>query len=317
MDHPNVFIVCIDSLRADCVGPDTEALIRNAAPGSVILLENLRFHAGEETNDPDFSRRLAGLADCYVNDAFGTAHRAHASIDGMTEYFRRPAAGLLMQKEIEYLSRVMEAPARPFITLIGGGKVSHKAAVIENLLPKVDRLLVGGGAVFNFLKARRAEIGKSIYEPDMVKRAGELATDHKLVLPADIVVAPGPDAGADAVVVPVNEIPSDRMGLDIGPATARLYADVLRQARTIVWAGPMGVFEQDAFAHGSEAVARAIAEATGTGAVSVAGGGDTIACLVRFGLLDRVSHASTGGGACLDFLAGKSLPGITALHKEE
>ncbi len=235
----------------------------------------------------------------------------------MTTHFQRPAAGLLMQKEIEYLGRVMQAPARPFVTLIGGGKISHKAAVIENLLPKVDRLLVGGGAMFNFLKARRAEIGKSIYEPSMVERAGELATDHKLVLPADVVVAPGPGAGEDAMVVPVYEIPPDRMGLDIGPATARLYSDVLRKARTIVWAGPMGVFEEDAFAHGSETVTRAIVGATEAGAVSVVGGGDTIACLVKFDSLDRVSHASTGGGACLDFLAGRSLPGITALHKEE
>jgi phosphoglycerate kinase len=302
---------------SDCVGSDTERLVAAVPSGSVILLENLRFHPGEEANNPAFARQLAALADDYVNDAFGTAHRAHASTVGIAELFERPAAGLLMEKEIEYLSRAMEAPEPPFVAVIGGAKVSDKAAVIANLLRRANHLLVGGGVMFNFLKAQGREVGRSLFEPALVETAGRLATDPKLIVPADVVVAHGPDDVAGARVVSADGIPTTSMGLDIGPATARIYSDAISRARTVVWAGPMGVFEQDAFAHGSEAVARAVAAATAGGATTVVGGGDTLACLAKWELLGEVSHASTGGSACLAFMEGRRLPGIEALADAE
>jgi len=297
----------------DCVGVQAAAAVAEAGSGGVVLLENLRFHKAETDNDPLFCKELAKLADLYVNDAFGTAHRAHASTAGLAKLFKQPAAGLLMEKEIEFLSKVLEAPARPLVAVIGGSKVSDKAGVIGNLLTKVDKLLLGGGAVFNFYKVQGREIGKSLFEPELLDKARKLAGNPKLVLPADIVVAPSIEMGIKAEAVPADSIPADQMGLDIGPATCRLFGEVLANAKTIVWAGPMGVFEQDEFAQGTRAVAQAIAAQTGKGATTVVGGGDTVAALAKFGLLDKVSHASTGGGASLEFLEGRELPGIAAL----
>ncbi len=296
----------------DCIGPEVNGILAKATPGTIIMLENLRFHPGEKANDPKFCKELASLADRYVDDAFGTAHRAHASTTGMAAYFDRPAAGLLMEKEIEYLKKVTEFPAKPFMTVIGGSKVSDKIGVIANLLPKVDKLLVGGGAVFNFLAAKGKEIGKSIHEPDMVDQTRELTDNPKLILPVDIVIAPSIDSDT-GTTVSADAIPKDQMGLDIGPETSRLLSETLATARTVVWVGPMGVFEKNAFAHGTEALAHTIADLTEHGATTVVGGGDTVAALEKFGMVNKVSHASTGGGACLKFLQGKTLPSIAAL----
>ncbi|MEO0081805.1 MAG: phosphoglycerate kinase [candidate division WOR-3 bacterium] len=297
----------------DCIGPQTEEMVSRAGPGSVTLLENLRFHPGETENDPEFCRQLAVLADCYVNDAFGTAHRAHASTAGMAKLFDRPAAGLLMEKEIEFLSRVLESPARPFIALIGGAKTADKIGVIANLLPKVDKLLIGGGPAFTFLAAQGRQIGRSLFDPDLVKRAAELAEDRRLILPADFLVAPDPEQAPKVRPVSAAAIPSAEAAYDIGPATSWLYADVLKSAKTIVWAGPMGMFEKDAFSQGTRTICEAMSLATVRGAVTVAGGGDTLAALDKFGCLDKVSHASTGGSACLEFLEGRKLPGVAVL----
>ena len=297
----------------DCVGPETRKLVEAAAPGTVILLENLRFHAEEEQNDPAFSKELASLAERYVNDAFGTAHRSHASTVGVPSLFERPASGLLMEEEISYLASVLESPARPHVAIIGGSKVKDKAGVIANLLPQVDKLLIGGGLMFDFLKGQGRSIGRSVWKPDTIKRARELAESPKLVLPVDVVVAPDPDSPEKAHVVSVDAIPDDEMGLDIGPATVELFRRVLADARTVVWAGPLGMFEKDAFATGTSEVARTVAALTDRGATTVVGGGDTLAALDRAGLRDRVSHASTGGGACLQFLEGRTLPGIRVL----
>ncbi|MBN2538193.1 triose-phosphate isomerase [candidate division WOR-3 bacterium] len=306
LDRPVVF-------APDCIGKATRQLVTDAAPGSVILLENLRFHPGEVSNDPEFSRELAGLAERYVNDAFGTAHRSHASTVGVAGLFDRPAAGLLMEEEIRYLASVLESPDRPHVAIIGGSKVKDKAGVIANLLPQVDKLLIGGGLMFDFLKGQGLGIGKSIFKPDTVRRARELAENPKLVLPVDVVVAPDPDSPDKAHAVPVDAIPDDEMGLDIGPKTIELFRKVLADARTVVWAGPLGMFEKDAFATGTNEIARAVAALTETGATTVVGGGDTLAALSRAGLRDKVSHVSTGGGACLQFLEGRILPGIRAL----
>lgn len=297
----------------DCVGAKVKLAVTQARPGAVVLLENLRFHSGETDNDAAFAQELASLADVYVDDAFGSAHRAHASTAGMAPFFKQPCAGLLMEREIDYLSRVTESPTEPYVAIIGGSKVSDKAGVIANLLPKVDRLLVGGGVAFNFIKARGLGIGRSIWEPELQTQVLAMAADPKIVVPVDFVVAPGVDAGTEASVVPASAMPADQMGLDIGPATRELFGAALQDARTVVWAGPMGVFEREAFAGGSDAIGHALAEATGRGAVTVVGGGDTGAALARCGLTDNVSHVSTGGGACLEFLEGRTLPGIAAL----
>ena len=301
------------SFLPDCVGAGVKSAVTKAPPGTVLLLENLRFHPGETGNDATFAQELASLAEVYVNDAFGSAHRAHASTAGMARFFKQPCAGLLMEEEIDYLSRVTESPAAPYIAIIGGSKISDKAGVITNLLPKVDRLLVGGGVAFNFIRARGLRIGSSIWEPELETQVLALAANEKIVVPVDFVVASGIDAGAEASVVPATAIPDGQMGLDIGPATRALFVAALRDARTIVWAGPMGVFERDAFAGGTDAISHALAEATARGAITVVGGGDTGAALARSGLADKVSHVSTGGGACLEFLEGKTLPGIAAL----
>jgi len=294
-------------------GEDAAKVRARAVPNTVTLLENLRFHPGEAANDPSFARELASLADVYVNDAFGAAHRRHASTVGTASFFRQPAAGLLMETEADFLTRILEHSERPYVAIIGGSKVSDKAGVIKNLLPRVDHVVLGGAAVFNFMKARGMEIGASRWQPELTEQVKPLAEDPKLVMPADIIVARDEDAGIEAKTVPADQIPADQKGLDIGPESSRRFAAVLKTAQTVVWAGPMGVFEREAFAEGTRAMAQAVAEATDRGACTVAGGGDTGAALAKFGYAQKMSHVSTGGGASLEFLEGKELPGIAAL----
>ncbi len=299
---------------ADCVGEAAEGPAKALKPGQVLLLENLRFHKEEEKNDPEFARRLASLADTYVNDAFGVSHRAHASVAGVTEYLPA-AAGFLLEKEIDFLSRAVENPAHPYVAIIGGAKVSDKIGVIANLLTRVDTLIIGGGMANTFLAAKGYATGKSLVEQDKIALAASLikeAADRKvkLLLPSDVVVADRFAADAAARVAAVDAIPADWMALDIGPVSADAFAAALTGAKLIVWNGPMGVFEMDAFAKGTVAVAKAVAA---SGAVSVVGGGDSVAAIEKAGLQDKISHISTGGGASLEFLEGKVLPGVAAL----
>lgn len=300
-------------MAPDCVGACTEAVVAAMQPGDVVLLENLRFHAEEEANEPGFAQALAKLGDVYVSDAFGAVHRAHASIAGVTHSLKS-AAGLLLQKEIEYLGGALAAPQRPFVTILGGAKVSDKILVIENLLNKVDRLLIGGGMAYNFVKAQGFHIGSSLVQEDKVEVAKGIldkaqAAGVELLLPGDHVVADKFDANANTKICEGN-IEDGWMGLDIGPKTIELFVAKLRDARTVVWNGPMGVFEFAPFRQGTEAVAKALAESSAT---SIVGGGDTAAAIDMFGLEDQISHVSTGGGASLEFLEGKELPGIAAL----
>ncbi len=297
----------------DCIEEPTEKIIAQAKPGDVVLLENLRFHPEEEKNDPTFSKALASLADLYVNDAFGTAHRAHASTEGMAKLFEKPVAGFLMEKEITYLSSVVESPKKPYVAVIGGAKVSDKLAVIKNLLPKVDNLLLGGGLIFNFYKAKGYEIGKSIWEPELLDEAKRLVTEKKINLPEDVVVSDKIDGQGKIETVSADKIPADYNGLDIGSKSIAKFQAILKDANTIIWAGPMGMFEIEKFTQGTKGIAQAIADATQKGATTVVGGGDTVAALEKFGLANKVSHASTGGGASLEFLEGKTLPGIAIL----
>lgn len=296
----------------DCIGPEVETAVANARPGDVVLLENLRFHAEEEANDPGFARQLAALAELYVNDAFGSAHRAHASTEGITHHMRQAAAGFLMEKELRYLGGALESPEHPFVAILGGAKISDKIEVIENLLGKVDRLLIGGAMMFTFLKAQGKNIGRSLCEEDKLDLARNLLAraQSRIAIPLDAVASTGIDDEASAHVVPSGEIPDGEMGLDIGPATAAEFADVIRPARTIVWNGPMGVFEKDAFAAGTVGIARAVADSQ---AISIIGGGDSAAAVVKAGVADRITHISTGGGASLEFLGGRTLPGVAAL----
>jgi phosphoglycerate kinase len=298
-------------LYPDCVGPEVEKLARALQPGQIAMLENVRFHPEEEKNDPDFAKQLASLADAYVNDAFGTAHRAHASTEGVA-HLLPSAAGFLIEKELKYLGEAVENPDRPFVAIMGGAKVKDKIDVIESLLPKVDRLLIGGGMIFTFLKAKGYEIGKSLLDADSLEYAGRLMSDNpeKLVLPTDIVVAPRFDENAPAGVVSADQIPSDQMGMDIGPESQRAYAEIISGAKTTIWNGPMGVFEWNSFAKGTLAVAEAMAENPG---VTIVGGGDSAAAVEKFALANAMTHVSTGGGATLEFLEGKVLPGIAAL----
>ena len=301
----------------DCVGPEAAAAVAEAhAGGKVALLENVRFHAGEEQNDPAFAARLAEPVDLYVNDAFGSAHRAHASVEGIVRAIGRGAAGLLMEKELRYLGGAIERPERPFVAILGGAKVSDKIEVIENLLNKVDALLIGGAMAYTFFRSRDVPVGRSLVEEDRLASAAEV-TDRarergvRLELPVDHVVAPKLEAGAPAETLDVGDAAiGDRMGLDIGPKTAARYADIVQGAKTVVWNGPMGVFEIPAFAAGTEAVARAVAAVDGT---TVIGGGDSIAAVNAIGVADRITHISTGGGASLEFLGGRVLPGVAAL----
>ncbi|HWP49229.1 MAG TPA: phosphoglycerate kinase [Candidatus Limnocylindrales bacterium] len=305
-------------MAPDCVGEEVERMVNSLKPGEVLMLENLRFHPEEEANDPTFARQLARLGDVYVNDAFGTAHRAHASTEGVTKFFKKCAAGYLMQKELKFLGKALENPEKPFVTILGGAKISGKIDVIRNLLPKVDYLLIGGGMMFTFLKAQGFEIGKSLLESDKIPLARELLNQDKKggaqwLLPIDCVVADELSETAVTRVVPIHEIPQDMIGVDIGPQTIAKFTEIIHQGKTLLWNGPMGVFEIDKFARGTEAIARAMAEATEKGAISIVGGGDSAAAVAKAGLTHKMSHISTGGGASLEFLEGKVLPGVAAL----
>jgi phosphoglycerate kinase len=301
----------------DCVGPEAEEMATKLEKGQTLLLENLRFHPEEEANDDQFSRKLANLAEYYVNDAFGTAHRAHASTVGITKFVKKSAAGLLMQKELEYLGRATQHAEHPFVAILGGAKVSDKINVIKNLMTKVDTLIVGGGMAYTFLKAQGQQVGKSLVEQDKIDLARQLLQDaksHKVkfLLPTDHVVADRVDANATAKVVNQGEhIPENMMALDIGPKTTETFAEEISRARTIVWNGPMGVFELPPFAKGTFQVANAVAE--NAGATSIVGGGDSVAAINAAGVADKITHISTGGGASLEFLEGKKLPGVEAL----
>ena len=301
-------------LAPDCVGETVQGLARGLKPGQVLLLENLRFHPEEEANDDGFARRLAQLADVYVNDAFAAAHRAHASIAAITRHLQPAAAGLLMRRELEALGRILEAPARPLVAVLGGAKVSDKIALVEHLLARVDALVIGGGMAFTFLRALGHGVGKSLVEVDRVEMARatlEAARRRgvQIVLPVDAVVAGGLDSPSGRAVS-VRDIGAEQMGLDLGPLSVERFAAVLKNAKTIVWNGPMGVFEKPAFATGTLALARAVAE---SGAFSVIGGGDTVAAVNQAGVADRIGYISTGGGAFLEFLEGRTLPGVEAL----
>ena len=304
----------------DCVGEPAQRAIAEAGPGSVTLLENLRFHAEEEANDPDFAAALAALADVYVNDAFGSAHRAHASTAGIVAHVADAAAGLLLDLELEHLGALLAAPARPFVAVLGGAKVSGKLEVIENLLPRVDALLVGGAMAYTFFRARGLPTGRSLVEPDLVEATrtierGAAERNVRLELPADHVVATGLEVGAAHECLAVDDAAiGERLGVDIGPETQRTYAEVIGSARTVVWNGPMGVFEVDAFGHGTLAVARAVAASDGT---TIVGGGDSVAAVAKAGVSEQVTHISTGGGASLEFLGGRTLPGVAALPDSE
>ena len=295
-------------MAPDCVGPDVEKM--RPAPGEVLLLENLRFHPEEEKNDPGFSKQLAALCDVYVNDAFGSAHRAHASTVGMIQFVKQAAAGLLMDKELEYLTRVTQHPDHPSVAILGGAKVSDKIEVIENLLKIVDRLLIGGAMAYTFLKAQGIGVGKSLVENDKLDLAKDLLAraGAKLMLPTDHVVAAELKAGVESRVV--TTIPDGTMGLDIGPVTIEAYSAEIAKAKTIIWNGPMGVFEIPPFDKGTVALAKAVAA---SGAVSVVGGGDSEKAIKSAGVADKISHISTGGGASLEFLSGIELPGVAAL----
>jgi len=298
----------------DCVGIQAEEMAGKLEKGQALLLENVRFHAEEEKNDENFSKQLAKLADYYVNDAFGSAHRAHASTVGITKFVDKSAAGFLMEKELEYLGKALENPHRPFVAILGGAKVSDKIGVIQNLIGKVDALIIGGGMAYTFLKAQGHEVGKSLVEQDKIELAKQLLEQAKtrgikFLLPLDHVVAEKFDATAPHKTA--DEIPADMMALDIGPKTIALFSEAIAKARTIVWNGPMGVFEMEAFAKGTNAIAKVVAD--NSAAVSIVGGGDSVSAVKKAGVADKITHISTGGGASLEFLEGKTLPGVAAL----
>ncbi len=297
------------------VSDEAVAATKGLEPGHVMLLENTRFDGREEKNDPSLAEAMGALGDVYINDAFGTAHRAHASTAGVAAYVRPAVAGLLMERELEYLGGLLSEPERPFVAVMGGAKVSGKIDLIENLLGKVDRLCIGGAMACTFLRAMGLETGRSLVEEDLIGFASELLdrAGAALVLPNDAVVAPSLESGEGAHVVDVKAIPADEMLLDVGPKSARAFGGVLESARTILWNGPVGVFEQPAFAEGTRAVGLAVAAATAAGATSVVGGGDSAAAVAALGLVDAMTHVSTGGGATLEFLAGRELPGVAAL----
>ncbi len=303
----------------DCVGEEVEAAVNRMKPGDVLVLENVRFHNGETKNDPDFAKQLAQLGDVYINDAFGSAHRAHASTEGVTKFIETCAAGYLMEKEIDYLGSALANPERPYCAILGGAKISGKIDVIKNLMDKVDTLIVGGGMAFTFLKAQGKEIGKSLLEEEKLELAKDiLATlknsKAKFLLPVDVVAAEEFRNDSAFETVSVDNIPASKMGLDIGPETIKLFKYELLKSKTIFWNGPMGVFEMDNFAKGTIAIAQALVKATEKGAVTVVGGGDSVAAISKAKLEDKVSHVSTGGGASLEFLEGKILPGVAALN---
>jgi phosphoglycerate kinase len=301
----------------DCVGPEADEMAGKLEKGQTLLLENLRFHAEEEANDEAFSKKLAKLADFYVNDAFGTAHRAHASTVGMTKFMQKSAAGLLMEKELQYLGKALQHPEKPFVAILGGAKVSDKIPVIRNLMDKVDSLIIGGGMAYTFLKALGEQVGKSLVEEDKLELAKQLLQETKtrklkFLLPVDHLAADKIDANAHVTKVDQGQpIPANLMALDIGPKTIDLFSEEVSRARTIVWNGPMGVFEVSPFCRGTFQVARAVAE--NAGATSIVGGGDSVSAVRSAGVADKITHISTGGGASLEFLEGKKLPGVEAL----
>ncbi|MEQ8541678.1 MAG: phosphoglycerate kinase [Coleofasciculus sp. D1-CHI-01] len=302
----------------DCIGDGVKSQVDSLDNGQVALLENLRFHPGEEKNDPEFTKKLAALADVYVNDAFGTAHRAHASTEGVTHHLQPSVAGYLIEKELEYLQNAIENPQNPLAAIIGGSKVSSKIGVIETLLDKVDKLLIGGGMIFTFYKARGLSVGKSLVEEDKLELAKSLEAKAKekgvdLLLPTDVVIADNFAADANSQTVSIESIPDGWMGLDIGPDSVKVFQDALGDCKSVIWNGPMGVFEFDKFAAGTEAIARTLADLTKKGTITIIGGGDSVAAVEKVGVADQMSHISTGGGASLELLEGKVLPGIAAL----
>ncbi len=302
----------------DCVGETVKELVGNLKEKEVLLLENLRFHTEETKNDPEFAKQLSELGDIYINDAFGSAHRAHASTEGVTKYFDICAAGYLMKKELDYLGNAIANPERPFTAILGGAKISGKIDVIQELMNKVDNLIVGGGMAYTFYKAEGKEIGKSLLEEDKIELAKEILEKAKssginFMLPEDVRIAAEFSNDSPSEVVSIDSIPADKMGLDIGTKTIEKFKKVITNSKTVVWNGPMGVFEFDNFAIGTNAISEALAEATEKGAVTIIGGGDSAAAIKKAGLDDKVSHVSTGGGASLEFLEGKVLPGVAAL----
>lgn len=302
----------------DCIGPEVERAVNQLHDGEVMLLENLRFYKEEEANDPGFAEKLAKLGDVYVNDAFGTAHRAHASTEGVTKYFKQRAAGYLMQKELKYLGDAIDNPKRPLVAVLGGAKISGKIDVIQNLMAKVDALLIGGGMTYTLLYAKNIPIGKSLLEADRVELAKDVLKKAesqriKFHLPVDHVIATELSATATFKTTDDQAIPDEWIGVDIGPKTIEQFASVLDGAKTVIWNGPMGVFEIEPFAAGTMAIAKKLAEITQKGATTVVGGGDSVAALAKAGLTEKVTHVSTGGGASLEFLGGLTLPGVAAL----
>ncbi len=306
-------------MAPDCVGENVKTIVNGMKDGEVLLLENLRFHEEEEKNDSEFARQLAELGDVYVNDAFGSAHRAHASTEGVTKFISTSVAGYLMKKELNYLGQAVGNPARPYCAILGGAKISGKIDVINNLIDKVDTLIIGGGMAFTFFKAQGLEIGKSLLEEEKIELAKEILEKVKtkglnFLLPVDVVVASEFNNDSPSSIVRVDSIPADKMGLDIGPETVKLFGEAISKSKTVVWNGPMGVFEMDNFAKGTFAIATTLADATSNGTVTVVGGGDSAAAIAKAGLEIKVSHVSTGGGASLEFLEGKILPGVAALN---
>lgn len=302
------------------VGPEVEAQVGIMQNGQVVLLENVRFQAEEEANDPTFAKQLAALADVFINDAFGTAHRAHASTAGVTEYVPLSVAGYLMEKELQYLQAAIDNPQRPLAAIIGGSKVSSKIGVIESLLDKCDKLLIGGGMIFTFFKAQGLGVGSSLVEEDKLELARELMAKAKekgveFLLPVDVVIADKFAADANSKVVKISEIPDGWMGLDIGPESVKQFQAALADCKSVIWNGPMGVFEFDKFAAGTEAIAKTMADLTNKGVTTIIGGGDSVAAVEKAGLASRMSHISTGGGASLELLEGKVLPGVAALNE--
>ncbi len=303
---------------SDCVGEIANNAVNDLKEGECLLLENLRFYAEEESNDKNFAKKLASLGDLFVNDAFGSAHRAHASTEGVTHFIKLCAAGYLMQKELDYLGKAVENPERPFTAILGGAKVSGKIDVIQNLMPKVDTLIVGGGMAYTFYKAIGYEIGNSLVEEDKIELAKNLIEDFgkkniNFLLPIDCVIADKFDNDAQRKTVPVNKIEKDWQGLDIGKETIKLFTEAIEKSKTVIWNGPMGVFEMDNFATGTYAIAKALAKITNSGSITIVGGGDSAAAIAKAGLEKEVSHVSTGGGASLEYLEGKILPGVFAL----
>jgi phosphoglycerate kinase len=303
-----------------CIGPDAEAKVAALAEGGVVLLENVRFFAEEEKNDSAFAEKLAALAEVYVNDAFGAAHRAHASTEGVTKFLSPSVAGHLMEKELQYLQGAIDAPKRPLAAIVGGSKVSSKIGVLEALIDKCDKILIGGGMIFTFYKARGLKVGKSLVEEDKLELAKELeakaaAKGVQFLLPTDVVLADNFAPDANSQIAKIDAIPDGWMGLDIGPDSVKLFQDALADCKTVIWNGPMGVFEFDAFAAGTNAIAHTLAELSAQGTITIIGGGDSVAAVEKVGVAEKMSHISTGGGASLELLEGKVLPGVAALDE--